>query len=332
MRATRSLWATLIVAALGCTGGTGASGVGGKASGGAGVSGATGDAGTSGTGGAGGSVASAPAGHGGVGGRASAGTAGVMGSAGGTVGAGGGGGTPGAAGSAGTAMPRPGMTWQWQLSGTLDTTVDAQIYDLDLFGTSASTIAALHQADRIVLCYFSAGSYEPGRPDSTALAATGLGQTLDGWPEEKWLDIRTTGVRTIMQARLDLAKSRGCDGVEPDNVDGYANTNGLGLTKADQLDYNTFIAAQAHARGLSVGLKNALELVATLVSKFDWALNEECLKYNECTALAPFVTANKAVLHCEYATSQTGICDKVPVGFSTIIKDLDLDAWRLACP
>jgi hypothetical protein len=91
-------------------------------------------------------------------------------------------------------------------------------------------------------------------------------------------------------------------------------------------------ATEAHARGLSVGLKNALDLVTALVSAFDWALDEECLQYSECAALAPFVAAGKAVLHCEYATSKTGICDKDPKGFSTIIKDLNLDAFRLTCP
>jgi hypothetical protein len=128
------------------------------------------------------------------------------------------------------------------------------------------------------------------------------------------------------------ADSNGGGGRVPANRPGYANDNGLGLTEPDQVDYDTFLATEAHARGLSVGLKNALDLVPTLVSKFDWALNEQCLQYDECAALAPFVAAGKAVLHCEYGTSKTGVCDKDPAGFSTIIKDLDLDAWRLACP
>ncbi len=80
-----------------------------------------------------------------------------------------------------------------------------------------------------------------------------------------------------------------------------------------------------------MGLKNSLGLVASLVSKFDWALNEECLKYSECDQLAPFIAAGKAVFHCEYAKSTAGICTNDPAGFSTIVKNLDLDAWRLAC-
>jgi Glycoside-hydrolase family GH114 len=273
----------------------------------------------------------------GSGGAAGSGTTG--GSAGKTGGAAGSVGNAGsAAGSAGSSapgsiwMPKPGVTWQWQLTGTLDTSVDAAMYDIDLFATSNATIQALHAAGRHVICYFSAGSYEPDRPDSDALAKTGLGSTLDGWPDEKWLDIRSSAVRDIMKARLDLAASKGCDGVEPDNVDGFDNSNGLNLTQQNQQDYNQFLATEAHARKLSVGLKNCLALVPKLVASFDWALNEECLKYDECDSLAPFISAGKAVFHCEYGKTTSGICDKKPQGFSTIVKNLDLDAFRLACP
>jgi hypothetical protein len=335
------------VAALACSGGApspssmGAAGTTGSAGTGMGPIGAAGAAGAAGTAGASGSAGTTGAAGttGTAGTTGAAGTAGTTGAAGtgaaGTTGVAGAAGTTGVAGAAGAGSiwhPQPGTTWQWQLSGTVDTTVDAHVYDIDLFTNDLSVMKALHAAERSVICYFSAGSYEPDRPDSAALAQTGLGNTLDGWPDEKWLDVRSTAVRDIMRARLDTAVSKGCDGVEPDNVDGYDNNNGLGLTEADQLDYNAFIAAQGHARGLSVGLKNALGLVPKLVGQFDWALNEECLKYSECDALAPFVTAGKAVFHCEYAASTAGICDKRPAGFSTIVKHLSLDAWRLACP
>ena len=40
------------------------------------------------------------------------------------------------------------------------------------------------------------------------------------------------------------------------------------LTAADQLDYNRFLAEQAHQRGLAIGLKNDLDQVASLVDLF----------------------------------------------------------------
>ena len=227
--------------------------------------------------------------------------------------------------------PKPGTTWQWQLTGNIDTSIDAQMYDIDLYTSSEATIQTLHDKGHKVVCYFSAGSYEPGRPDSAALEKTGLGKTLDGWPDEKWLDVRKPAVRELMKARLDMAKSKKCDGVEPDNIDGYDNENGLGLTEKDGLDYDKFLANEAHARGLSIGLKNSLGLVADLVSSFDWALNEECLQYDECEELTPFIKAGKAVFHCEYTSSTKDVCGKAPQGFSSIVKRLDLDAYRLSC-
>jgi hypothetical protein len=192
-------------------------------------------------------------------------------------------------------------TWQWQLTGTVDTRYDARIYDVDLFDTPQATIDSLHTQGRRVLCYFSAGSSENWRADYPAFAAADMGATLDGWAGERWLDVRSANVRAIMGRRLDLARSKQCDGVEPDNVDGYANPNGLGLTAGDQLAYNGFLADEAHRRGLAVALKNDLDQVSDLATRFDLAVNEQCHEFSECDRLAPFVTAGKPVLNAEYA-------------------------------
>jgi hypothetical protein len=232
-------------------------------------------------------------------------------------------------------MPAPRTTWQWQLTGAIDTSFDVVMYDVDLFETPQGTIDELHGDGRVVICYFSAGSHENWRPDEAEFPAGAVGNELDGWPDEHWLDVRDATVRRIMGDRLDLAVERGCDGVEPDNVDGYANNSGFPLAGADQLDYNAFLAAEAHARGLSVGLKNDVDQIGDLVDDFDWALNEECHAYDECNTVAPFIDAGKAVFHVEYGNAGLAdtVCpDTVPLGLSTLIKNLDLDAWRVECP
>jgi hypothetical protein len=243
---------------------------------------------------------------------------------------------PDAAGDAGRTVwrPAPGTSWQWQLSGTLDTSLDVVMYDIDLFETPDSTIDALRAAGRVVICYFSAGSHENWRPDKDDFPSSALGKAMDGWPDERWLDIRAPELRPIMQRRLDLAAEKGCDGVEPDNVDGYQNDTGFPLSAADQLAYNRFLAAEAHARGLSVGLKNDLGQIAELVADFDWALNEECFAYDECDALLPFIRAQKAVFQVEYGDADLAstVCPKAnALDFDTLIKKLDLDAWRVPC-
>lgn len=231
--------------------------------------------------------------------------------------------------------PAPGTTWQWQLTQTIDTSVDAAMFDIDLFEAPQSVIDTLHGAGRKVVCYFSAGSYESYRSDASMIPTAARGNELVGWPGELWLDTRDATVRDVMRARLDLAVTKHCEGVEPDNVDGYANNSGFPLTMATQLDFNRFIAAEAHARGLSVGLKNDLDQVVDLVGNFDWELDEECYQYSECSMLTPFISATKAVFHVEYgdASLANTVCPTTTaLGFSTLIKHLALDAFRVVCP
>jgi len=264
------------------------------------------------------------------------------GGSGGSAGQGGSGGSGGSTGGqgGGTAVyqPKPGTSWQWQLSGLpLDTSFDVEVYDIDLFETKAIEIDALHAAGRRVICYFSAGSWESYRPDASDFPGVVKGSPLDPpFADELWLDVRSTIVRDIMKKRLDLAVSKKCDAVEPDNVDGFSNSNGFDLTASDQLDFNKFIANEAHARGLSVGLKNDIEQLPNLVDSFDWALNEECYTYAECDAYGPtFIQAGKAVFHAEYVDSSqlSAVCAVTkPLMISTIVKHIELDAFRLACP
>ena len=62
-------------------------------------------------------------------------------------------------------------------------------------GTANVLAKELKAAGRKVICYFSAGSYEPYRPDAADFAAADLGNELVGWPGERWLDTRSNGVR-----------------------------------------------------------------------------------------------------------------------------------------
>ena len=238
-------------------------------------------------------------------------------------------------GSSGTWWtPTPGTTWQWQLSGLpIDTGVAADIYDIDLFDNSASTVATLHDKGRRVICYLSAGSWEDWRPDAGSFPSAVLGKT-NGWPGERWLDIRALDVlMPIMEARFDLCRAKGFDAVEVDNVDGYANNSGFALTGTDQLTYNRRLAQAAHERCLAIALKNDVDQIAALVDDFDLAINEECAAYNECGTLKPFISAGKAVLHAEYDLDPAKFCPtSATLKLSSIRKNLDLDAWRQTCP
>jgi hypothetical protein len=233
-------------------------------------------------------------------------------------------------------MPKPGTSWQWQLSGTgnLDTSFNVDAYDIDLFDNTAQTIAQLHAAGRKVICYFDT-AYEPGRPDSSQLAPY-RGNAMQGWPGEYWLDVSQQAVVDVMNARIALAQQKGCDAIEADDVDSKSNNPGTGITSAEQQAFIKALAAEAHARGMSYALKSDIDDIPAVIGDVDFDINEECFKYDECDTLTPFITAGKAVLEAEYGTgtlSDTkGICPKSnAMNFDTIIKHLDLDAPRFAC-
>ena len=204
-------------------------------------------------------------------------------------------------------------SWQIQFSGTLDTTVAATLFDVDGFDTSALTVAALHANGKRAACYVSAGTYENWRSDAATYPANILGNALADWPGERWVDVRDvtrpqSPLAAILRSRIAMCVAKGFDAVDFDNVDGYTNNPGFPFTANDQLVFNRWLAAEAHAQRLSVSLKNDLDQIPQLVGAFDWAVNEQCNQYSECDRLLPFVTAGKAVMEIEYSGSTATFC------------------------
>ena len=230
-------------------------------------------------------------------------------------------------------QPAADASWQIQFSGSLDKSVAADIYDLDLFDTSAAAVADLHERGRRVVCYINAGAWENWRPDAGRYPSAVKGKKLDGWPGERWLDIRRISVLgPILEDRLDLCSAKGFDGVEFDNVNGYQNPTGFNLRRSDQLAFNRWLAAAAHERGLAAGLKNTLSLAEALEPAFDFAILEQCFAYRECSLAAPFLDAGKAVLDVEYDIARRRFCPRTrELGIVAMRKHLELDAWRAPC-
>ena len=94
------------------------------------------------------------------------------------------------------------------------------------------------------------------------------------------------------------------------------------------------------SHGLAVGLKNDLAQIPQLVDDFDFAVNEQCFEFSECEELAPFIAANKPVLHAEYDSrfrnnpaERAKLCaQSIALGLSTLILPVDLnDEFRFTC-
>jgi len=228
-------------------------------------------------------------------------------------------------------------SFQWQLSSyPINTSNPAKIFDVDLFETPVSTIQELHKQNKKVICYINVGAYEEYREDAKAFPRKILGNNYEGWEGEKWLDISNYQLfSNILLNRFDLAKEKGCDGIEPDNIEGYQENTGFDITYKDQLIFNTWLAKEAHSRNLSIGLKNDPEQVDDLVNIFDWALIEDCHQWGFCDEFKPFINKKKTVFQVEYTDNKLKLNDfckqSANNGYIGILKNRELDSWIESC-
>eukprot|EP00833_Pecoramyces_ruminatium_P001189 jgi/Orpsp1_1/1175221/evm.model.c7180000053075.1 len=227
-------------------------------------------------------------------------------------------------------LPSQGMTWNYVLGDTIDPKKEtAKVVDIDI-RKDISIINALHKKGIKVICYFSAGTLEFFRDDYPQfLAIKGLVQnTYEAWPEERWLDFRIEDIKPLLKNRMKNAVKKSCDGIEVDNLDGYQMKEVKSwkkpLTKSDTIKFAKWLANTAHSLGLSIGLKNVPGLIDELTTYYDFAINEECVKYNECKLYKNFLKTGKAVFGVTYnglSENRSALCKNLNgLGISMIVK------------
>ncbi|KAI9328536.1 glycoside hydrolase superfamily [Obelidium mucronatum] len=214
------------------------------------------------------------------------------------------------------------------------------LYDVDI-ETSAAKIAEIKTwGGAKVVCYFEAGTWVKTRPWASKYsgAAGATGKTVSGaigfpyeapYTNELWVNPSDPSVRSVMKdVILPFAKARGCDMVEPDNVQGFerdsyctgfeaktgancgsckagspANKNFYIDKKCDAdykawLDFNKFLADSAHALGMGIALKNNHHQAAELVKYHDFVLAEQCTSfgssYSNGTTIGASLLGSKA--------------------------------------
>ncbi|KAJ3281031.1 hypothetical protein HDU79_011147 [Rhizoclosmatium sp. JEL0117] len=156
------------------------------------------------------------------------------------------------------------------------------------------------------------------RDDFAAFAAidNAIGNVYKGWEGENYIDFRIPAVRDLLTKRLELAKDKGCDAVDPDNIAlDYSNGSGFtpDISKDDQNEFIQWLTAEAHRIGLGVGCKNCASLWTeetrdAVISLFDFAVVEECDRYNECNKYEGFIAQMKPVFDIEYTDATGGDC------------------------
>ncbi|MGI5144880.1 endo alpha-1,4 polygalactosaminidase [Plantactinospora sp. CA-294935] len=234
----------------------------------------------------------------------------------------------------------PTPSWQWQVSGQLDPTVDAEVYVLDGFLISLETARRLRADGRRLVCHVEAGIYQESRPDAARFPAGVLGAPArvpgqpSGTPRGRWLDIRQWSVlEPVLADRFRLCRGKRFVAVLPVGMDGYTHRSGFPLTFDDQLAFNRRVAELARQAQLAPGLAGDIDQVLALEPYFDFAVNEECVRRTECARLVPFTQAGKPVFHVEYQGSTADFCTtSVGYGLASIRKDRDLGVRRDVCP
>jgi hypothetical protein len=154
------------------------------------------------------------------------------------------------------------------------------------------------------ICYvnaFQTQSDERGvaRPDERSswprrLILSKLGDDPE-WGGEYLVDLSTAGKRAQaaawVQPMIEACADKGFDAVEYDNLDSWTRFDGTPVEdrvpfgKAQAIAYAELLTDAAHALGLAVGQKNALDLSRRESRRrigFDFAIAEECGRYGEC--------------------------------------------------
>ncbi len=186
-------------------------------------------------------------------------------------------------------------TWSIQYQGNI-VPKGKDFHIVDMWGVKTSELAILRNQGTKPIAYFSS-QYENWRPDTAQFPKVDLGNKLDTWEGERWVNTRSAAIRQIMLARMDFAKSRGFVGVDVDNVDFYAHPNGFGLSQQDAVDYVRFLAKAARSRGLLFGLKNATDIIPATRGVVDFYVNEQAHEYGDLEA---YIGVDKPVFCIEY--------------------------------
>ncbi|KAJ0160550.1 hypothetical protein CTA2_7769, partial [Colletotrichum tanaceti] len=148
-------------------------------------------------------------------------------------------------------------------------------------------------AGNIVICYFNGGSVQDWDEDLDAFPVGVIGLPLNPpYTDKRYLGVRDARVVNLIKRRPERAADIGCDGVDPDNIDAWAE-----LTTAS-------------SRPLFLSQKNAPTIAPQLSFVADFAVLETrlCTRTSDvvepfCADFQPYVEAGKPVFQIEYPTS-----------------------------
>lgn len=229
----------------------------------------------------------------------------------------------GAEPGADVALPPEGADFDYQLGGGYDPAPGVELVARDSTDTPAE--------GAYNVCYVNGFQTQPGESERWATDHPDLLVQVDGeplidenWPDEYILDTSSDANRAeiadLVGAVIASCQTAGFDAVEIDNLDSYTRADGR-LTLDDNIALASAYAQAAHALGLAIGQKNGAGLSAEFRERvgFDFAVTEECLRYDECADYT--ATYGERVYDIEYESLDCAAADRPT---ATILRDLEL--------
>jgi Glycoside-hydrolase family GH114 len=224
------------------------------------------------------------------------------------------------------ALPDVGVGFDYQLGGSYEPASDVRVVGRDRTGPPSP--------DRYSICYVNGFQTQPDarsfwldqHPDLLVRDQAGRPVIDPGWPDELILDASTGAKRQaladIVGAWIDGCATDGFDAVEIDNLDTFARFPEQ-LRADDAIDLAGRYADRAHAAGLAIAQKNTAELLDRIDRiGFDFAVVEECNRYDECEAFADAYDDRVFVIEYDQASFERGCRDHPELAL--VLRDLQL--------
>ncbi len=230
--------------------------------------------------------------------------------------------------TAGVTLPPTTGGFDYELGGAYPPPAGVTVVERDSTAVPAPGVYSV--------CYVNGFQTQPGVtwPDELLVHHDDGSLLVDpGWPDEHLIDLSTSAQRASAadrrQTTIDLCARQGFRAVEFDNLDSFTRSRGA-FGADDAVAFARMLTDRAHHAGLAVGQKNATDLVdrgRTEVG-FDFAVTEECDRYDECAAFTDVYGAH--VYDIEYTDDLRGsfaeVCGRPDTPRMTILRDRDLVA------
>jgi Glycoside-hydrolase family GH114 len=183
------------------------------------------------------------------------------------------------------------------------------------------------------ICYINGFQVQPGEEDDWDADLLLRDESGDVIIDQDWdealLDVSTDTKREriaeVVGDWIRSCKADGFDAVEIDNLDTFSRS-GDRISEDDAVAFVALLSQVAHAAGLAIAQKNAVELVPRRAQMgTDFVVAEECNAWNECDGYID--SYGPYVLMIEYARDDFEVgCAEYGTEFSVVLRDRNLTA------